>query len=111
MRVITQHPPTALHIDKDHDVLYLAFKTLFTQVRLLIPSSMYLIQAGIIIASYEHAHGMIEAAYDSIGICARMAFAVGLQNIRCSKALQGTDVWYEDEEALCTWWGLMICDR
>jgi hypothetical protein len=112
MRLITRHPDTAA-LDKthDHDVLYLATKTLFTQVRSFIPCSMHLIQAGVIISTYEHAHGMIEAAYDSIGACARMAFAAGLHRTRCSEVVQGTDAWYEDEESLATWWGLMICDR
>jgi len=72
-------------------VLDLATKTLFTQVRSLIPRSLYLIQAGVIIAAHEQAHGMSEAADDSIGICARMEFAAGLHKLRCSDEIQGTD--------------------
>jgi hypothetical protein len=111
MRLITQHPSPDPDTDQDREVLYLASKTLFAQVQAFIPSSLYLAQAGVILATYEHAHGMIEAAYITIGTAARMACALGLHNKPCSMEMQGTDAWLDDEEALATWWGLMICDR
>jgi hypothetical protein len=111
MGLITQHPSKDLEKERDLEVLYLATKTLFTQVQSFIPSSLYIIQAGVILATYEHAHAMIEASYVTIGTTARMAFAIGLHNRQCSDELKGTDAWFEDEEALSTWWGLVICDR
>lgn len=111
MRLITQHPSPDPDVDQDREVLYLASKTLFAQVQAFIPSSLYLVQAGVILATYEHAHGMIEAAYVTIGTSARMACALGLHNKPCSMEMQGTNAWLDDEEALATWWGLMICDR
>jgi hypothetical protein len=109
--LITQHPNKDLSNGHDRDVIYLATKTLFTQIRSFIPNSLYLIQAGIILASHEHAHGMIEAAYDTIGITARMAFAMDMHKKSTSIEIQGTDAWVLNEEALATWWGLVICDR
>ena len=111
MRLITQHPSIDSEVDQDREVLYLATKTLFAQVQAFIPSSIYLVQAGVILSHYEHAHGMIEAAYITIGTTARMAYALGLNNKPCSTEMEGSDAWLEDEEALSTWWGLVICDR
>jgi len=111
MQLIAQHPSVDPDIDQDREALYLACKTLFGQVQAFIPSSPYLVQAGVILAHYEHAHGMIEAAYITVGTSARIACALGMHNRQCSMELQGTDPWLEDEEALCTWWGLVICDR
>jgi Fungal specific transcription factor domain len=111
MRLIIQHPSPDPDMDQDREVLYLASKTLFAQVQAFVPSSLFLVQAGVMLATYEHAHGMIEAAYVTIGTSARMACALGLHTKPCSMEMQGTDAWLDDEEALATWWGLMICDR
>ena len=111
MRLIIQHPSLDPDTDQDREVLYLASKTLFAQVQAFVPSSLFLVQVGVMLATYEHAHGMIEAAYVTIGTSARMACALGLHTKPCSMEMQGTDAWLDDEEALATWWGLMICDR
>jgi Fungal specific transcription factor domain len=111
MRLITQHPSPDPVMDQDRKVLYLASKSLFVQVQAFIPSSLYLVQAGVMLATYEYAHGMIEAAYITIGTSERIACVLGLHNKSCSVEMQGTDAWLDDEEALATWWGLMICDR
>lgn len=111
MGLITQHPSKDLGRQRDREVLYLATKTLFAQVQSFVPSSLYMIQAGEMLATYEHANAMIEASYVTIGTTARMAFAIGLHNRQCSDEPKGSDAWFEDEEALSTWWGLVICDR
>jgi hypothetical protein len=111
MQLLTQYPSVTQEADQDREVLYLATKTLFAKIQAFIPSSLLLVQAGIILAHYEHAHGMIEGAYVTVGTTARMAFALGLHNTHCSLAVQGTDSWLDEEEALSTWWGLVILDR
>jgi hypothetical protein len=111
MRLIIQHPSVDPEADQDREVLYLATKALFAQVQAFIPSSLFLVQAAVILGHYERAHGMIEAAYVTVGTCGRMACAIGMHNKQCSAEMQGTDAWVEDEEVLCTWWGLMILDR
>jgi len=111
MHLMAQRPSSDFDADQDREILYLATKTLFTQVQTFIPSSMCLVQTGIILASYERAHGMIEAAYISIGTTARLACAIGIDSAQCSQELQGSDAWLDEEEALATWWGLVICDR
>jgi hypothetical protein len=111
MRLITQYPSSDPAIDQDREVLYLATKSLFAQIQAFIPSSLPLVQAGLIITHYEHAHGMIQAAYISMGTTSRMAFALGLHNRGCSLEPQGSDTWMDEEEQLCTWWGILMCDR
>ena len=111
MGLITQYPSKDLKEERDREVFYLATKTLLTQVQSLIQSSLYIIQAGVILATYEHAHSMIEASYVTIGTTARIAFAIGLHNRQCSEEPRGSNAWFAEEEALSTWWGLVICDR
>lgn len=111
MRLIIQHPSIDPAADQDREFLYLATKTLFAQVQTFIPSSLFLVQAAVILGHYEHGHGLIEAAYVTIGTGARMACAMNMHNKQCSNQIQGSDSWVEDEEVLCTWWGLMILDR
>ncbi|TVY41846.1 hypothetical protein LOCC1_G004833 [Lachnellula occidentalis] len=111
MHLMAQQPSSDFDVDQDREILYLATKTLFTQVQTFIPSSMCLVQAGVILASYERGHERIEAAYITIGTAARLASAIGIDTAQCSQELQGSDIWFDEEEALATWWGLMICDR
>ncbi|TVY40930.1 hypothetical protein LSUB1_G002748 [Lachnellula subtilissima] len=111
MHLMAQQPSSDFDVDQDREILYLATKTLFTQVQTFIPSSMCLVQAGVILASYERGHERIEAAYISIGTAARLACAIGIDTAQCSQELQGSDRWFDEEEALATWWGLTICDR
>ncbi|TVY73163.1 hypothetical protein LSUE1_G005657 [Lachnellula suecica] len=111
MHLIEQRPSSNLEAEQDREVLYLATRTLFTQVQTFVPSSMCLVQTGVILARYEHGHGMIDAAYVTIGTSARLAFAIGIDNAQCSRELHGSDAWFDEEEALATWWGLVICDR
>jgi hypothetical protein len=111
MRLIAQFPSPDADVDQEREILYLATKTLFTQVQAFVPTSLALVQSGILLSRYEQAHGMIDAAYITCGTASRMAFSIGIQNARCSEALQGSDGWFDEEEALSTWWGLVICDR
>lgn len=111
MRLITQHPSPDPDTDQDREILYLATKTLFAQVQAFVPISVALVQAVIILARYEQAHGLLDAAYITCGTCARMAFSLDMHNATCSEKVVGSDAWYDDEEALATWWGLIICDR
>lgn len=111
MRLITQHPSSNSEMNQDREILYLATKTLFAQVQAFVPSSLCLVQTGILLAHYENGHGMAEAAYVTIGMSSRMVHALGIEEATCSKKIQGSDEWYDEEEALSTWWGLVICDR
>lgn len=111
MRLLIQPPSPDSAAEQDREFLYLATKSFLAQVQAFIPSSLFLVQAGVILGHYERAHGLTEAAYVTVGICARMAYAMNMHNKQCSGELPGSDAWVEDEEVLCTWWGLVILDR
>ncbi|KAG9230350.1 hypothetical protein BJ875DRAFT_158443 [Amylocarpus encephaloides] len=110
MRLITQFPSPDKEVDQDREILYLATKTLFTQVQTFIPASLPLVQASILLSRYEQAHGMIDAAYITCGTSARMAYALDIQDAQYSAEPPGSDNWFDEEEQLATWWGLVICD-
>lgn len=61
--------------------------------------------------SYEHAHGMLESAYVSIGTCARMAIAAGLDSEGFGQLPADSDYWLDQEERRSLWWAIMNCDR
>ena len=72
-----------------------------------------MIQAGLLIATYEYGHGLLEAAYVSIGTCARMGFIAGLhggQFGRPSPGGQSSPLLKEDEEHNL-WWGIIVSER
>lgn len=72
-----------------------------------------MIQAGLLIATYEYAHGLIEAAYISIGTCARMGYAGGLHTGQLGQSSSGgqSSPTLKEEEEHNLWWGIVICER
>ncbi|KAJ5180735.1 hypothetical protein N7492_003945 [Penicillium capsulatum] len=108
MGLVTYHPeivePSTII---DQTTLYLTTKSLFTQVQSSFPGSRALIQAGVIIASYEYATQRTNEAFASIGICARMGYAAGLD---IGSRTEGSDHDSQAEEA-STWWGIVIAER
>ena len=97
------------HIDEES--LYMTTKLLFAHAQSLVPSSINLIQAGLLIATYEYAHGLSNAAYISIGACARMAFAVALHERSGPQGLSNDQPCIKEEEERNLWWGIVICER
>ncbi|KAH7131697.1 hypothetical protein B0J13DRAFT_626759 [Dactylonectria estremocensis] len=93
--------------------LHLATKSLFAQVQGCYPPSVPLIQAGLLLAMYEYAHGQPDDAFVSIAVCARMGYAARLH--LCKQAStdkdNNSDSVLGSEEAANTWWGLIICER
>lgn len=78
MYLITYDPPESITPPIAQDALYLHVKTLFTQIQVLKAPFTHQIQAGLLISIYEHAHGRPEIALASIGLCARMAYQIGI---------------------------------
>ncbi len=99
--------------DNDQQTLYLTTKMLLAHAQAIIPTSTSLIQASLLLATYEYAHSFEEAAYISIGTCARMGYAVGLHNGRLGSPLRGdqTLATLKEEEDYNLWWGLVTCER
>ncbi|KAE8392865.1 hypothetical protein BDV23DRAFT_181279 [Aspergillus alliaceus] len=90
--------------------LYLATKALLAQVQgYLQQPSIRLIQASLLLATYEYANGRPEVALVTIAGCARMAYAAHIHNSRRHNMDGGSRL--EVEEAGNTWWGIVISER
>jgi hypothetical protein len=110
MTLVSQLPSNHLSGGDDLEALYISTKMLFAQVQAFASPSLCLIQAGLLISTYERGHGLWEAAYVSVGTCARMAFATGL-NRRVTEGQSGREAISQSEEEKNLWWGIVICER
>lgn len=92
--------------------LYVATKSLMAQAQALRAPTTRLVQAGVLLAVYEYAHGHPEQAFVTIGSYARMAYAAQLRSVPAltRNARPQTD-WTIEEEEINTWWGIRICER
>jgi hypothetical protein len=111
MALVSQHPSSSSGMQGNQEAIYISAKMLFAQVQASVPPSLPLVQAGLLISTYERGHNLFEAAYISIGICARMAFAIGLQRRRITVEEFNNEAWSQREEERNLWWGIAICDR
>ena len=55
--------------DTTHDPLYKIVKTEYGHLNSHLEATIEMAQAGILIACYEHASGLVEASYYTIGVC------------------------------------------
>lgn len=112
MCLITYHPdlvPPSAH-SLDQETLYVTTKTLFGLVQASFSPSLHLIQATMIMATYEYANGKIHDAFASIGLCARMGYAAHIDNVHPVQEM-GDEEYLEAEEKANTWWNILICER
>lgn len=100
-------------------VLYLSAKSLFAQIQVSCTPTLCLIQAGILIALYEYTHGEPENAFVTISSVVRIAYAARIHMCQSDQArvsyLPGHRIkvghLQEEEEAVNTWWGIVVCER
>lgn len=73
--------------------------------------SIKLLQSGILIATYEYGHGLIESACHTLGPCISAGVTLGLHNVRepYSQSL-GLEPNNQREEILL-WWAIIVTDR
>ncbi|KAL3459037.1 hypothetical protein BJX64DRAFT_207978 [Aspergillus heterothallicus] len=89
--------------------LYLATKALIAQVQGSMKPSVALIQATLLLATYEYASGRPEVGLATIASCARLAYTARV-HIRQSEPVSGA-ARLAAEEAWNTWWGIIISER
>ena len=71
--------------------------------------SMELVQAGVIIAAYEHCQALHRDAWVGIGNCARLGQVLGLHRaVRPGPQEEEGAMW---EERKCLWWGIVVLER
>jgi hypothetical protein len=98
--------------DTGQDPLYKTVKGEYWHLSSCLEESVELVQAGVLIACYEHASGMIGAAYGTIGLSARMGSWMGLHHQRLETDLpKKSYAWLENAERCNLWWGIVIRDR
>jgi hypothetical protein len=127
-RLMSQQPPQAdfsllllsmyllIEIPKDlekststTESAYKTTKLRYNEVQLLLPASMEIVQTGLLITFYEHAHGHHSDAYISIGTCVRMARTLGLNNT--STPPNEAEALVKYKEGKIIWWGCIILDK
>jgi hypothetical protein len=90
--------------------LYMTVKMLFGQVQAIIPASIHMVQASIIISAFEYACGRPDAAYISMGSCLKMADSIGLD--KCNEAPEQDPMSrLKAIEAWNVWWGVVVLER
>jgi hypothetical protein len=98
--------------DTGEDPLYKIVKGEYWHLSSRLEVSIELIQAGVLIACYEHAFGLVGAAYRTIGLSARMGSWIGLHSQGFESDLpRDSAAWLENAERCNLWWGIVIRDR
>lgn len=70
------------------------------------------LQANVLIAAYEIGHAIYPAAYLSVGKCATLGRALGLDNRKdAPQMLRRYGAWAELEELRRVWWAILLLDR
>ena len=105
MFLVVWRPSPESGIDDDRGNLHVVIKMLSAQVQAVLPPSMRLVQAGLLISVFEYAHGLKTAALLSITSCAKMA-SIMRANAHTSGEF-GSET--REERNLC--WGLVIYER
>ena len=103
-------PPTRQGGDSPEE-LYFAVKSNYSLLQCTRELSIELVQSGILIASYEHCQGLHEAAWLSIGTCARMGYALGLHKLLRKTLLEEEESGITSNIGRCVWWGIVILER
>jgi hypothetical protein len=109
--LVTKMPTQLPAGGSDLDNLYSALKPFYTHFTSTSRPSISIIQAGILIAIYEQGQAEDETAYLTLGLCARMGYAIGLHKSLSedlSLELGSRDV---IETHKHVWWSLIIIER
>ncbi|PYH88312.1 hypothetical protein BO71DRAFT_143295 [Aspergillus ellipticus CBS 707.79] len=73
--------------------------------------SLKLIQAGVLLATYEYGHGMIDAAYNTIYACISASLTLGMHRSECLQSSQFDNNQRDQTQVLRTWWAIVISER
>lgn len=95
--------------------IYSTVKALNAQIQALLPPSIYLLQAQLIITTFEHGQGLLTASYMSIGACARSSEILALDRHAGDVSNRRGNFPDEDpgqlDDERRLWWGCTIRDR
>jgi hypothetical protein len=105
MFLVVWRPSPDAVVDDERATLRVRTKILFAHVQAVLPPSTRLTQTCLLISIFEYAHQLGDAAFISIGSCAKMASITGRNAHGSGKARYET----EEERNLC--WGVAIYER
>lgn len=108
IKLITTPPPAKPR--NPRTPLYQTVKHLYVEVEGSCALTLSTLQAGIIVALYELAHGIFPAAFLSVAGCARFAHAIGISVDRAVGTRKPLTL-VETEERNRAWWAIVILDR
>lgn len=104
MRILLRNPLNG-DSNSNHS-LYRIAKQFHSEIERSGVGSVQFLQASVLIALYEFAHGIYPAAFLSVGACARLGVAFGFDR------MEGQEHnWIEVEERKRIWWAIFILDR
>ncbi|KAH8807711.1 hypothetical protein F5884DRAFT_345640 [Xylogone sp. PMI_703] len=110
--LLLRSPSEDGYVEEMQDSFYMTAKYVCTCVQMFLPPSRHLVQAMLLLATYEHVSGKCEVAYRTIGECARNAYLLDLHLPReIPDAPRGSDKWLDAIEARNIWWGVVIRER
>jgi hypothetical protein len=108
MELVTQSPLSFATTPRSD--LYLAARKLHGSVEIRGILTLEVLQAAMLIAVYELGHAVYPSAYLSIGVCARYATALGV-NEKTKDRVTWPLTMREVEEGRRAWWAILILDR
>jgi hypothetical protein len=108
--LIVQRPDAQPGQETMDDDLYHAVRHFYFDAFADIGSSpsIQLLQGGVLIATYEYGHGMMDAAYTTLCSCLSASTSLGLHQPPYSELKLGSGI---QKEWTLVWWAIVICDR
>lgn len=91
--------------------LYFAAKLFLSHIQAVTCSSVALVQASILIAIYEYACGMANAAFVTAGGAARLASILGLHKAASDPCEAQCYSELAEQERRNVWWGIVVLER
>lgn len=90
----------------------MACKSFFAQLVALGEPCIELIQAGVLIALFEHLQCVGDRALTTLGICMRLGYMLEIDEVVAAQAdCEPGKMTPDDEEVVLTYWGLSQLDR
>ncbi|KAH8698402.1 hypothetical protein BGW36DRAFT_145370 [Talaromyces proteolyticus] len=116
MHLIVQRPdsqPVRGMMDNEQ---YRAIKQLYSNLFLEAEGSpsTEILQSGVLLATYEYGHGMVDTACHTLSLCISAGMASGLHRSRVPSVsdLENMEsTWSSTNELIRTWWAIVISDR
>lgn len=90
---------------------YPTVKSIYSLLQSTGKVSMELVQAGLLVACYEHCQALHQDAWLSVGACIRMAHLMGLNTMLRKTLPKERNERNTLETRRCLWWGLVVVER